>query len=321
VSRASRCLAFAGTTALYAGLAASSSIAAPVDDVRTVRFPSDDGRTELVAYLFEPTTSGPHPAVVMLHGRSGPYSANVHDACRFVRRDEVSACDASTLSQRHRQWGRFWAEHGFVALLVDSFGPRGKGHGFGRGTHGDADRDDVDERTVRPLDAEAAGAWLAAQRSVDPSRVFVQGWSNGASTALNVMERQAARESRAAPRFRAALVFYPGCGPAALHSTTFTSDAPVTVFLAGDDEEVSPRACRGVLEAARALGVPVDVVWYDGATHDFDDPGQKRQGVPANRAARLDAMRRSLDALSTGAPLATEATMTPAPTADHGDRR
>ena len=39
----------------------------------TVYFASADGQTQLVGYLFAPATSGPHPAVVMLHGRAGPY--------------------------------------------------------------------------------------------------------------------------------------------------------------------------------------------------------------------------------------------------------
>jgi carboxymethylenebutenolidase len=39
------------------------------------------------------------------------------------------------------------------------------------------------------------------------------------------------------------------------------------------------------------------VTWttYLGATHDFDDPGTRRQAVAANRAARDDALRRALD--------------------------
>jgi carboxymethylenebutenolidase len=38
----------------------------------TVRFPSADGKTSLVGYLFAPGGLGPHAAVVLLHGRSGP---------------------------------------------------------------------------------------------------------------------------------------------------------------------------------------------------------------------------------------------------------
>ena len=40
-----------------------------------VSFLSGDGRTMLRGYLFMPQTPPPWPAVVMLHGRSGPYSS------------------------------------------------------------------------------------------------------------------------------------------------------------------------------------------------------------------------------------------------------
>src|SRR5450759_1401700 len=102
---------------------------------QATHFPSADGRTELVGYLFEPSGPGPHPAVVMLHGRAGPNSSNVNAGCTLVAPGRESPCNASTLSRRHAMWGEYWAAHGYVALLVDSFGPRGRGHGYGRFTH------------------------------------------------------------------------------------------------------------------------------------------------------------------------------------------
>jgi dipeptidyl aminopeptidase/acylaminoacyl peptidase len=76
---------------------ASSARAEPA----TVYFPSNDGQTELVGYLFAPATPGPHPAVVMLHGRGGPYSANDNGDCTRVAKGVDSDCNASTLSKRH----------------------------------------------------------------------------------------------------------------------------------------------------------------------------------------------------------------------------
>src|SRR5438270_4091079 len=60
-----------------------------------ITFPSADGHTMLVGYVFKP--QGQHaarmPVVVMMHGRAGSYSslANGRSA-------------ASTLSMRHKQW-------------------------------------------------------------------------------------------------------------------------------------------------------------------------------------------------------------------------
>ena len=283
---------------IAAGLITNASAASPREPAaapatpQTVHFIVADGRTELVAYLFEPGGTGRHPAVVMLHGRSGPYSANVNAGCTQIAPGQESPCNATTLSRRHAMWGAYWAQHGYAALLVDSFGPRGRAHGYGRHTHDDADRVAVNERTVRPLDAEAALAWLAARPDVRADRVMLQGWSNGASTALNAMYRQAQNPAPAgAPRFRAALVLYPGCGPRALISQRYAADANVWAFLGSDDEEVSPTTCASVLGQARAG--PVDVTLYPGATHDFDDPGSARQAVAANRAAKDDAMARA----------------------------
>ena len=285
-------------TAWLLGFGMCTALAAPP---RTTHFPSADGRTELVGYLFEPAGPGPHPAVVMLHGRGGPYSSNVNAGCTLVAPGQASPCNASTLSKRHVMWGKYWAAHGYVALLVDSFGPRGRGHGYGRFTHDDPDRAAVNELTVRPLDAEGALAWLRSRADVMPGRVMLQGWSNGGSTALNAMYRQAVGTS-AVPfaRFRAALVFYPGCGGKALLSPDYRADAPLWAFLGSDDEEVPPATCEKVLRGA--TGGPVRVTVFAGATHDFDDPGAARQSVAGNRAARDDVMGRAAALLGGVAP-------------------
>jgi dienelactone hydrolase len=278
-----------GTTILIAcvgSLVAADARAEP----QTVYFASADGRTQLVGYLFAPQTAGPHPAVVMLHGRGGPYSSDVNEACTLVAKDNSSPCNASSLSKRHVAWGAYWADHGYLALLPDSFGPRNKAHGFGRFTHDDPDRDDVNEQTVRPLDAEGALKYLQSRRDVASGRIFLQGWSNGASTALNVMYRQGSLPSGG---FRAAMASYPGCGPRALISQDYKTGSPVTVFLGSEDEEVSPAVCHRVLDSAKNNGSPIEVVDYAGATHDFDDPGKKRQSIEANRSAREDILRRA----------------------------
>ena len=185
-------------------------------------------------------------------------------------------------------WGEYWSAHGYLALLPDSFGPRGKVHGFGRFTHDDPDRADVNELTVRPLDAEGALAYLRGRRDVIASRIFLQGWSNGGSTALNVMIRQAA------PGYRGALVFYPGCGQSALLAPSITTTTPIAMFLGADDEEVSPQICQHVADRSRQAGSPIDVTVYPGATHDFDEPSARRQSAPGNQAAMDDALVKAI---------------------------
>jgi carboxymethylenebutenolidase len=229
-----RCFTWLFGSALSSIILTSSAAADP----ETVFFPSADGKTEIVGYLFVPATSGAHPAIVMLHGRSGPYSSNVNATCTLVSRSQPSPCNAAGLSKRHMMWGSYWAQHGYLALLPDSFGPRGKAHGFGRNTHDDPARDDVNEKTARPLDAEGALAYLRGREDVDPNRIFLQGWSNGGSTALNVMVRQ----GRQSAGYRAALAFYPGCGAAALLSPTLSTPAPIIMLLATTRRSRPPSA-------------------------------------------------------------------------------
>ena len=185
-------------------------------------------------------------------------------------------------------WGEFWAARGVLAMLPDSFGPRGKAHGFGRFTHDDPDRDSVNEKTVRPLDAEGALAYLAARRDVDGARIVLQGWSNGGSTVLNTMIRQGARGG-----FRAAFAFYPGCGGEALLEETVRTSVPTVMLLGSSDDEVSPVICRHIAERSIAAGAALDLTIYPGATHDFDDPGEKRQEVPGNQAAKAESMAKA----------------------------
>jgi hypothetical protein len=100
-----RALAIVVVLLLVPQLIASAATAEP----ETVYFTSADGQTEITGYLFKSATAGPHGAVVMLHGRAGPYSANVNQACVPVSREAPSICNARTLSKRHMMWGETWA--------------------------------------------------------------------------------------------------------------------------------------------------------------------------------------------------------------------
>lgn len=251
-------------------------------DAETVHFQSEDGTTRLVGYLFRPAGGGRHAAVVLLHGRAGPYSS-------LAKR----RYDASTLSKRHKEWGAFWAAHGYVALLVDSFGPRGFAGGFGRGSYSERPSE-VSEQTVRPLDAYGALRYLRSRSDVDPARVGVQGWSNGGMTVLVTMSARAPGIRNPSPEtgFRAALALYPGCRMEAVRGD-YRPYAPLTMLIAGSDEEVSPEACETFAKKAKEGGADLHFHVYPGAEHNFDDPGRKKQSVPANERATEDAMRRA----------------------------
>jgi len=54
-------------------------------------------------------------------------------------------------------------------------------------------------------------------------------------------------------------------------------------------------ACKRMLERAHGNGSSVTWDIHPGATHDFDDPGTRRQALAANRAAREDALHLAVD--------------------------
>jgi dienelactone hydrolase len=263
----------------YAWLCALLASHAGAQLPETVHFPSADGTTTLVGYLWLPQGGGKHPAIVMMHGRAGSYSSNAQ-----------GVYTAATLSKRHQAWGVFWAEHGYVALHVDGFGPRGYPAGFPRFSYKDRP-EAVSEQTVRPLDAYGALAFLRGRPDVIADRIGLQGWSNGGSATLVTMSVRAPGIAEHSPTsgFRAALAFYPGCD-LSLYKQRYASYAPLLVFLGSADEEVSPAICERVIpQNSQSRWIE-----YPGATHDFDDPGASRQSVAANRTASDDAHERAV---------------------------
>jgi carboxymethylenebutenolidase len=248
----------------------------------TVMFSSSDGKTELVGYVFTPDAPGQHPGIVMLHGRAGAYSSR--------SRGKYSA---QSLSARHRMWGEFWARRGYVALLVDSFGPRGHPEGFPKHSYKDRPGE-VSEQSIRPLDAYGALSFLRTRADVIADRIGLQGWSNGGMTLLATMGSDPPGLIHPDPTrgFRAAIAQYPSCR-AQLREAGYKPYAPVLLFAATDDDEVSPQLCRELAQAVRARGAPLEFVLYDGAHHSYDDPGKTKQAHVPNETAFVDTQRRA----------------------------
>jgi dienelactone hydrolase len=267
---------------LFAGVLSFCAQSLPARGAETVHFRSGDGQTDLIGYLFLPSGPGPHAAVVMLHGRGGPYSSLAK-----------GVYNADTLSERHKFWGEFWASHGYVALLVDSFGPRGYWRGFPKASYDDRPSE-VSEQTVRPLDAYGALAYLRKRPDVIRDRIGLQGWSNGAMTALATMSSRAPGISNPSPTggFRAALTFYPGCGMKAIQGS-YVPYAPIRMFVGTEDAEVSPKRCISWEKRVEAAGGSIELTAYEGAQHDFDDPSASKQRNESNAAATRDAVRRA----------------------------
>lgn len=266
------------TAALLLCAAASTAFAQ-----ETVRFPSTDGRTTLTGYVF--ASSGPpqrRPAVVLMHGRAGAYSSAARG--RY---------DAATLSQRHRVWAELLAARGYVAIVVDGFGPRGYPEGFGRGSYEDRPAE-LNEVTVRPRDAYGALAYLRSRADVAADRIALFGWSNGGSATLAALAADVTRTPTSERGFRAGVALYPACGLKGQFEGGYRPYAPVRVFMGEADEEVSPRRCAHLVDTSRAAGGDIAIRLYPGAAHSYDDPGERRQSVPANAIATGDTRDRVL---------------------------
>jgi dienelactone hydrolase len=252
-----------------------------------VSFPSADGVTTLTGYLFKPesTSAGRVPAVVMMHGRGGVYSS--------LANGDYSA---ATISRRHQEWGHLWAKQGYVALMVDGFGPRGYPKGFPRFSY-DQRPKELDEVNVRPLDAYGALLFLRKRPDVAPDRIVLQGWSNGASAVLAVMNAgEMPGFGKLTPHngFRAGLAFYPACGLKGQFPEGLTPYAPVRIFHGTADGEVSARRCEDLVKLSRKRNADIEIALYPAAAHGFDDPGRKRQSETVNATAKADATAKAL---------------------------
>jgi dienelactone hydrolase len=276
------CAAVAATLAIQGACAFAAEVP------ERVTFASADRKTTLVGYLYKPEAAQAArvPAVVMMHGRAGPYSTRAN-----------GVYDATTLSKRHQAWGRMWADAGYLAVMVDGFGPRGFPEGFPRFSY-TSRPDEVNEVTVRPLDAYGALAYLRGRPDVAPERIGLMGWSNGGSAGLVTLSLEAPGIDRPNPRtgFRAALIFYPACGlKGQFEPEGYLPYAPVHVFHGTADQETSSARCATLVERSRNLGGEIAITLYPKATHGFDDPSRKRQRNPANAAATEDAVEKARD--------------------------
>lgn len=223
-----------------------SSVAAPESPpgFERVSFFSKGGNgTTITGYLKRPAGSGPTAAVIALHGCGGLFTGK------------------GAMQKREVDWADRLTAAGYAVLFPDSFNPRGyrqictvKGA----------------DRPIRPqaraLDAQAALAFLAAQPGIDPARIALMGWSNGGSTVLWTVGRDAASTASKVPAFRAAIAFYPGCRPMA-ERENWAPHVPLTILM-GDADDWTPIAPCRVLAAKHN----VPLVAYPGAYHGFDAP-------------------------------------------------
>jgi dienelactone hydrolase len=230
-----------------------SGCAAGLTARQTVRFPSatPGAPVAIEAVLVRPAGSGPFPAVVQLHGCAG--------------------IDAQSL-----RWARWLAERGYVALVVDSFGPRRLAGDCRSGP-------DDPPITARFDDAFGALRYLQSRPDVRADRVAAIGWSQGGVYAMAAINGPSLERARArgvalpsiestSGGFAAAVAVYPG-GCFSLVKEQVVR--PLLVLIGEADDWTPAATCREMVEAMRGRGADATIVTYPGAYHYFDVEGQR----------------------------------------------
>ena len=242
-----------------AALLAAGALAAHAADVV---LPGPDGLA-LRAHWFPATNASgaAQPVVLALHGCGGLQDRQ------------------GRLSARDRDYVQWLGQRGYQVLMPDSFGSRGLGSQCGT-RYGDRQIG----VSTRRQDVLAALAWLKAQH-VDASRVALLGWSNGATTALTVLDPAQGD----VPALAGAAVFYPGCGAFVKRNAALAPQVPLLVQLGAADDWTPPEPCQRFVAAQQARGhTDVTLREYEGAYHGFDStaPVRFRVDVPngVNRA-------------------------------------
>lgn len=254
-------LSCCGRLLVSAGLAAFAAVATATDrDPIAVTVPPGAHSTSpspMPAHLYLPAGPGPFPAVVLLHGCGGAYARD------------------GAIGARHAMWGRWLADNGHAALLLDSFTSRGLR---------ELCTVPLAQRPLREADrvgdAYAGLAWLRQRADIQPQRVALMGWSHGGGVALDTL----ARRPDAMEGFRTGVAFYPGCASRLRQGARYRPYAPVLLVVGLADDWTPAAPCEALVADATARGLPMQILAFADTYHDFDNPALKaarvRRDVP-----------------------------------------
>ncbi len=244
---------------------ASAFRAKDISFMGTTKTPAG-GFVTLIGKLTKSQGEGLFPAVVLLDGCGG-------------------------VSKFMDSWADKLASLGYVALVLDSFGPRGEAGGV-------CAKPMLIPHTVRSQDAFDAKTYLGGLPFVDRNRIAVMGFSHGGLAALCAVSdanyAAVATMIKATPSrkiedpFRAAIAFYPYC-----RGKLEDSNAPLLILAGTSDTWCPPDVCQKNMPAGKAAQ-EITLKIYPGATHGFDREGVdvKVQGhrMLYNPEATADAM-------------------------------
>lgn len=222
------------------------------------------GSIPLVAYWFAAATPGPRPAVVALHGCSGPYDTR------------------GQLAERMRRYAADFNDAQMHVLVLDSFGPRGL-----RSICEISQSKRPVRETDRRADAQAALRWLAARPEVDATRLVLLGWSHGAQTVLASLDASDAAVSGQTLQPRAAVAFYPGCTET-LKNSHYRLQGPLLLMVGARDDWTAAAPCVRLHERLGEQVPRFEFEVYPDSYHGFDSlsPPKVRNNVGSTRSGK-----------------------------------
>jgi dienelactone hydrolase len=202
-------------------------------NIRLLDYKADDVACQ--GYLVEPEGGGRRPGVLVAH-------------------------EAPGIGESTQRRARMLAELGFVALIADVYGARGKieqGPSFPQMESLLADRFLLRRR------AQAALKALAALPNVDADRLVAVGYCFGGATVLEL--------ARSGTSLRGVVSFH-----GALHTPTPAQQGvvrtPILICTGAEDPLVPPEHRRAAEEEFTAAGADWQMVVYSGAKHSFTNP-------------------------------------------------
>ena len=247
----------------------AQTLTAPARVPPALQLPSGDTRdgqpVMLTAWWFAAppdaageSVSGLRPAMVLLHGCGGPFSAGTQ-----------------RLSVRMREYAALLNSWGVHVLITDSLTPRGEV---------ELCTQPLGRRQVtqvhRRRDAWAALQWLAAQPGVDATRLGLLGWSNGGSTVLSATNANIPEVARQSIRPSLAVAYYPGCADD--ERLAYRPTTALLMMVGALDDWTPPQPCEALARRWPEGAPRLDFVSYPGAYHGFDGtaPVRHRTDVP-----------------------------------------
>lgn len=215
----------------------------------------------IVGHLFLPEGTGKVPAVVLVHGSGGVYSAELDF------------------------WPRQFNAAGIAVFTLDLFAPRGV-------------QSTADDQSLVPFAADTADAFaalklLATHPRIDAKRIAIMGFSRGGiATVRTAVEKIAA--SQKLPdglRYAAFIPTYAGACANLFRLVVkpgVFSKAPM-LFIHGDADDYTPIApCQDYADKIGKAGTPVEFLVLEGAHHKFDSDDTKQYYVRAAQRTKAD---------------------------------